>query len=222
MPNQTDPKTVSPSAHVKEFPGECLTVRHGRLFRDTCREELSLKKSTVKNHIYSGTKHKDAKERVEKKEARERDIADALAVHNKSEQPAGKYVSMLERVYQVKVVENFLKAGIPLAKIDDLRVLLEESGVRLTHSSHLADCIPLLLRQEKEALHKEVEGEPISVIFDGTTREGEVLAIVVRFMKKWKIEQHLVCPLLLAKPVTGDKLARRVTNGVVNRTWHYH
>ena len=90
-------------------------------FCDTCREELSFKKSTVKNHIYSGTKHKDTKERVEKKEAREQDIVEALAVRDKSKQPAGKHVSMLERVHRVKVVESFLKAGIPFAKIDDLR-----------------------------------------------------------------------------------------------------
>ena len=38
------PKTVSPSAHVKEFAGEYLTVQHSKLFCDTRREELSLKK----------------------------------------------------------------------------------------------------------------------------------------------------------------------------------
>ena len=87
-----------------------------------------------------------------------------MAVHGKSKQPPEKHVSMSERVYRVKVVENFLKAGIPLAKIDDLRVLLEESGVGLTHSSIQVDYIPLLLRQEKEVLCKDVEGKPISVM----------------------------------------------------------
>ena len=34
VPNQTNPKTVSLSACVKEFPGECLMVWHSRiLFR---------------------------------------------------------------------------------------------------------------------------------------------------------------------------------------------
>ena len=123
-----------------------------------CREELSLKKSTVKTHIYSGNKHKDAMDRLAKKEARERDIADSLVIYDKAEQPAGTSVSMSERVYRVKVVENFLKAGIPLAKVDDLRALLEENGLKLTHSSHLADYIPLLLRQEKESLKNEIQG----------------------------------------------------------------
>ena len=44
------------------------------------------------------------------------------------------------------MVEQFLQAGIPLMKIDSLRGLLEENALRLTHSSHLADYIPPLLR----------------------------------------------------------------------------
>lgn len=48
-------------------------------------------------------------------------------------------------VYRVKEIENSLRAGIPL---DDLRALLEENRLKLTHSSYLADYIPVLLRQE--------------------------------------------------------------------------
>ena len=203
----SDPKTVFPSTRVKEFPGECLEVRLGKLFCVACREELLLKKSTIKNHIYSGNKHSDAKARLAKKEARERDIADRLVVHDKEEQPAGTSVSMAERVYRVKVVENFLRAGIPLSKVDTLRALPEENGLRLTHSSHLADYIPFLLQQKKELIRSELENEYISAVFDGMTRDGEALAIVVRFVKDWRIEQRLVRLLLLAKPVTGDELA---------------
>jgi len=94
-------------------------------------------------------KHQVAKERLAKKEARECDIADSLVVYDKAEQLAGTSVSLAERVYRVKVVENFLRAGIPLVKVDDLRALLEENGLKLTHSSHLADCTPLLLKQGK-------------------------------------------------------------------------
>ena len=54
--NPTDLVKVSPAEHLKEFPGECLEVRCGKLFCIACRDELSLKKSMVKNHIYSGNK----------------------------------------------------------------------------------------------------------------------------------------------------------------------
>ena len=66
-------------------------------------------------------------------------------MYDKEETPVGTSISMAERVYRVKVVENFLKAGIPLVKVDSMRGLLEENGLRLTHSSHLADYILLLL-----------------------------------------------------------------------------
>ena len=76
--NLTDPRNISPEDCVKEFLNECLTVRQGKLFCCACREELSLKKSTVKNHIFSGNKHKNSKELLAKREARERDIANHL------------------------------------------------------------------------------------------------------------------------------------------------
>ena len=86
---------------------------------------------------------------------------------------------MEETVYRARVVEQFLLAGIPLAKIDELRGLLEENAVRLSHSSHLADFIPPILRNEKLLLRKELEGKEVSVIFDGTSQLGEALAVVV-------------------------------------------
>ena len=46
--NPTDPKNISPATRVKEFPDECLTVRSNKLFCSACREEVALKKSTVK------------------------------------------------------------------------------------------------------------------------------------------------------------------------------
>ena len=87
--------------------------------------------------------------------------------------------------------------------VDSFCSLLEENGLKLIHSSHLADCIPLLLKQEKENLQAEIEGMFISAIFNGTTKNG-------RFIKEGKIEQRLVRLLLLAKSVSGDELAREV------------
>lgn len=54
---------------------------------------------------------------------------------------------MEQRGYRVKAVEHFLRAGIPLAKFDVMRSLLEEGALRLTHTSHLADYIPLKARK---------------------------------------------------------------------------
>ncbi len=47
-------------------------------------------------------------------------------------------------------------------------------------------------------------------MFDGTTRFGEVLAVIVRFINDWKVEQRLVRLECIQKSVTGEELAREL------------
>ena len=51
-------------------------------------------------------------------------------------EPGSFNVSMEQRVLHVNVVEQFLRSEIPLAKVD-LRSVLEETALRLSHSSYL-------------------------------------------------------------------------------------
>ena len=68
--NPTDPTKISPADCIKEFLGECLEARHGKLFSVASQEELSLKTSTVKEQISSGNKHKNCQESLAREEAR--------------------------------------------------------------------------------------------------------------------------------------------------------
>ena len=154
-----------------------------------------------------------------RKEARKLDITDYLTQCDEEEMPAGMFVSMEERVCPVRVVECFLGAGIPLLKRNSLRSLLEEKGLKLTPSCHLSDCIPPLF-QEKEKVCGELKGTFISCIFDGTPCNWEALAVVMYFIKKWKVEQHLVHLLLLTKPIHGDELAREILP-VLSQNWEW-
>ena len=45
----------------------------------------------------------------------------------------GKMLSSNQQVYHVKVVCTFLKAHVPLSKVDLVCVLLEETTLRLTN-----------------------------------------------------------------------------------------
>ena len=109
---------------------------HNNYFRPGPRllyARCSFKKSTITNHISTREKHKRAKETLEKRQAREQDIA---KVYDQEVHPKGSAsVSMDSRVLRVRVVEIFLMSGIPISKIDCLRSLLEEGSCRLTHSS---------------------------------------------------------------------------------------
>ena len=45
----------------------------------------------------------------------------------------------------------------------------------------MLDLVPFVLNQERARVRNEIEGKFVSVIFDGTSRLGEVLAVVLRF-----------------------------------------
>ena len=95
-----------------------------------------------------------------------------------------------------------LTAGIPISKVDNLRPFLGNCGHCLTSSSHLTELIPLILKREKDSF---------SLIFDGSTRLGEALAIVVRFIdSQWLIQQRLVKLEVLARSINVEQLAQRL------------
>lgn len=126
-----------------------------------------------------------------------------------------------ERVFRVEVVEHLLAGGIPLRKADHLRCLLERGGYRLTSSSKLGELIPTVADMEMKKLSEELRlpvagpgqqatsDRDFSVIFDGATRLGEAIAIVVRYVdENWVIQQRLVRIDVVAKSVTAVQLSR--------------
>ena len=119
------------------------------LFCSAYREEIALKKSTITKHISSGEEHKKTKEALEKRQAREQNIAKVLKVYDQEVQPKGSgSLSMEARVYRVRVVEQFLKSGIRMSKIDNLRPLLEEGSHRPI--AHISEYIPVIYSEEKK------------------------------------------------------------------------
>lgn len=70
--------------------------------------------------------------------------------------------------------------------------------------------IPFILEQEKGKIKREIDGQYVSVIFDGTTRLGEVLAVVLRMVNGWTIEQRLVRLKFLKKSMKAEEVAREL------------
>ena len=58
--------------------------------------------------------------------------------------PQGERLPDDQKVFRVKVLTTFLKAGVPLSKLETFRDPLEESGFRLTSSSHMLDLFPFV------------------------------------------------------------------------------
>ena len=105
---------------------------------------------------------------------------------------------------RAKAVESFMKAGVPLAKIDYLRPLLERGNAGLTHCSHLGQLIPFISSMELQRVKEEVV-KHVSIIFDGGTHLGEELAIILRFVSNHlAVKQRLIRLRILAKSLNGQ------------------
>ena len=93
---------------------------------------------------------------------------------------------------------------MPLNKLDCFRNLLEEHAWRVTERRHMSDLVPVIMKEE-------LAGKHVAVIFDGTTRLGKTLAIVLRYVSdEWSLEQRLIRLQLLAKSLTGEEIAREL------------
>ena len=110
----------------------------------------------------------------------------------------------------MKVVQVLLKAGIPLVKADCLRELLEDDSASLTSATNLSQLLPF---NEFATLKGEVQGRPVSIIFDGTTHVCEAMVIVLRFVDdQWTIQQRVCSLKLLAKSLSGEEVAQQIVS----------
>ena len=108
-------------------------------------------------------------------------------------------------VFRVKVMSIFLKAGVPLNKLDDFRDL-EENGYRLAGRRPMSDLVPFILCEEKQRI-KEISGKDVLVVFDGTSRLGEAVVLRFFYFETWSPQQRLVRLQLLAKAMCGNEIA---------------
>ena len=83
----------------------------------------------------------------------------------------------------------FLKSGTPLNRVEYFRGIFEEAGFALTSQSNMRQPILFILEEEYKFVAKEEMGKDLSIIFDGTKRDGEALVVLVRFVRDWKKSQ---------------------------------
>lgn len=206
-----DPKLVSAWERVKQYKNEHLTVVNGKLRCDACKEIILKKKSSIKKHVLT-KKHLTGKKTIEASKIRQQSIVDILRRNDARVHPKGETLPNEMRLFPYDLVEMCLKAGIPIAKIDCMRPFLEKYGHCLTSSGHLSETIPLVLEREKEILKTDISiANEFSVVFDGSSRLGEVLAIVLCYIDtQWKIQQRLLKLETLEKSLKSQELAQRL------------
>ena len=190
---------MSATQRVSELPNENLLIVN-------CSAELAGRKNVITNHIQSA-KHQAGKSRLVSKEAKEKDIAEVLIATGQQRHPVRETLPLDHRIYRVKVVKTFIRAAVPLSKLEIFRELLQENAYRLTDCRHMSDLVPLVLSQEVAQI-EEIADRPIS---DGTTRLGEAMAVVLRFVDSdFCIQQRLVRMQLLEKSMTREEIAHEL------------
>ena len=209
----SNPKSVTPAQRVREFPNECFSVSARKLFCDACRQEVSLRCSIIKTHIVS-SKHFKMKGSLKERRDKDEDIAKCLKLYDEEKHPNGECLPEKQRIYRIKVLSSFLKAGVPLNKLESFRDVFEEHGYRLACRRTMSDYIPFITSQEISLIKQEMAQRNVGIIFDGTTHLGEALAIVVRFIDDWEIKQRLIRLQLLTKTMTGEEIAREIVHTV--------
>jgi len=118
-----------------------------------------------------------------------------LVDYDKATHPVRESLSEEVHVHQVKVVTTFLKAGVPLSKLDTFRArvaggkcvqVLRQHQLVFTYTI----CAPARASQYLEG----DSGKSVSVIFDSTTHVREALAIIQQFVDdQYQIQQRAVC-----------------------------
>lgn len=69
------------------------------------------------------------------------------------------------RIYYVKLAMTFLRAGVPLNKIESFCPILKEYAFSLGGRGTISDLIPFILQNKQTVVKQEIEGRDVTVVF---------------------------------------------------------
>jgi len=132
-------------------------------------------------------------------------------------------------MFRFRIVLMFMRAAIPLDKINTLAVDLESlQGRSLTDVSHLRKiyipaAVQILIKEVLEAMEEPIRSKVgIFIIFDGSTRVDNHLCIIVRIVTKdMKIRQYVITLDKYAECKNADHLVTAINRILVKRNIQY-
>lgn len=211
---RTPDSKVSAQARCQEFNSpkdNSFFVSKGSIKCAACCEIKHNKWSSLTAHVQSSKHEGNLVKWLSCKQrdaVKKQDILEYFETHNGEQ---GTCVDIDESLYRYRTVEAFIATGVPLAKIDGLRPLLQRSGYALTDSSHLKQFIPKIEADEMHRLLQEIKGQHVSTSFDGTTRLGEAMNMVNRWCTvDFNLVQRLTMFKTVEKHMDNAQLARLI------------
>ncbi|CAN0109326.1 unnamed protein product, partial [Ectocarpus fasciculatus] len=140
----------------------------------------------------------------------------------RSEEEGGTYGDSLsdhDKLTQIKAVKGCLAAGVPLNALGNpvFQKFLAHVGVNLPSSGHLAEHIPLILKEEQAKIRDEMGDRPYALCFDATPYLCECFGVGVRFVNaSGQVAQRVLRLSMLKKSMTADDIAGEVTRIVTH------
>eukprot|EP00966_Prymnesium_polylepis_P092030 2130345-Prymnesium_polylepis.2 len=182
---KTPESNVDVTQRLQEFPNQSLIENKGgagsgelSIFCRACKYGIRNHKGTISTHV-NGPTHTKKLKAWRAKLSTQDDVKEFLSEYfreNPGEKLATEDAATL--LWRFNVMETFLAAGLPPTKIDALAGLLKG---HVPDSSNMKTFIPKVEKFEIKRLKKEIEGQKVTVIFDGTTRLGEAIAVLLRW-----------------------------------------
>ena len=96
----------------------------------------------------------------------------------------GSTIGVETQLFRLETVTEFMRCGLPLSKIDGLRLYLQKySHLQLTDQSHMRSYVTLARNMEVDRIKTSLtQSNFFTVIFDGSSRVDEVLVVILRYV----------------------------------------
>ena len=147
--NRSERKTkepkVDPANRVADFPHQSLGVDNDKVFCKACTKQLSLRRGTIAAHVNSKSHEKNMEICISTLSDDDQiRLTIAEYFDNHPDEALRTITPDVHLLYRWRVAETMLYAGVPMAKIDMLRKLLEREGHALTAAawSHVRNIHP--------------------------------------------------------------------------------
>ena len=117
---------------MREYPGQGFATVLGKLRCRCCKKDLPVIKSSIESHIKTGKhisnlKNQEASDKSDK--AFSKELTDYYSQHVDEK---GANISPATHLARFHAVRGAMFAGIPMAKLDSIRALLERNGENMT------------------------------------------------------------------------------------------
>ena len=137
-PRKSTEPQISVDTHVREYLGQGFAKVLGKLRCRCCKKDLPVIKSSIEAHIKTG-KHISNLKKQEASDKSDKAFSEELTdYYSQRVEEKSASISPATHLARFHAVRGAMFAGIPMAKLDSIRALLERNGESMTHSSHMA------------------------------------------------------------------------------------